>query len=98
MTFPLLRTMGREEVATFVSANVDARRLVIHCDVGASRSVSVAMALAKCFIGEDWRPRWLVGHDLRERPAPNPIVYTAIVAAFNRAWGNARNRPLEARL
>lgn len=73
-----------DDVVRFVAANLDARRLVVHCVAGASRSVSMAMALAKSFTGEDWRPRFLVGFDLRGRPAPNPNVYYAIVAAYER--------------
>lgn len=79
-----------DDVIRFVRANLDATRLVVHCDVGASRSVSLAMALAKCFTGREWRPRWLRRHTFKPGTcAPNQIVYDAIIAAAARE-GNAR--------
>lgn len=79
-----------ERAVRFVAANTDATRLVVHCAAGASRSVSMAMALAKCFTGRDWRPTWLRGRRgnelLRGRPAPNPNVYRAICDAYRLAW------------
>lgn len=79
-----------DAIVRFVAAHQHARRLVVQCVAGASRSVSIAMALSMCFTGQRWFPpdmpqvsriAFLSGAEI----APNPNVYQAIVLAYYRA-------------
>lgn len=66
------------DIVDFFFDHVEAERLVIHCEAGASRSVSVAMALADGLEGYGaWKPAWM-----GERRVPNKHVYNAVLAAL----------------
>lgn len=82
-----------DTVIRFVAANLDAHRLVIHCEAGVSRSVSMACAISKCWTGKEWKPtwcrtwqRWRDTLGRANRVAPNPNVYNAVVDAYIRRF------------
>lgn len=75
-----------ERVVRFVAKHADARRIVVHCFVGASRSVSLALALKHACVvdsatfmnsegGAFWVPR-----------VPNRGVYVRVTRALRRAF------------
>jgi predicted protein tyrosine phosphatase len=60
------------EILDFVASVWDkAETLLIHCDVGLSRSPAVAAALSRIYYGDDGR--WF------ELDFPNPLVYKLLV-------------------
>lgn len=70
------------QVAAFVTHYSAAKRLVIHCHAGCSRSVSMAMAIAAAH-GQQYCPSWMRGN----YRVVNKRVYDAVIAAFRREWG-----------
>lgn len=75
-----------DEIVRFVDRHRDARRLVIHCAAGASRSPSTAMALSVLFHRRWWFPKWFRPEWRQERRVVNPNVFNAIGRAFARAF------------
>lgn len=76
-----------DRVIEFVERHRHARKLVVHCMVGASRSVSLAFALAHCY-GVQWAPAWWkkMRPPVGERGRiPNPGVYERVCDAYRRA-------------
>ncbi len=74
-----------DAVVALLERHPNAHRLVIHCEVGLSRSVSMAMAIAHAH-GAVYRPWWMKRYRI-----PNRRVYRAVTRAFERrgAGGNA---------
>jgi predicted protein tyrosine phosphatase len=63
-----------DRIVRFALTHQGAARIVIHCEAGASRSPSVAMALAD---------------PTSPGPAPNPTVFAAVAASMVRLCGVA---------
>jgi predicted protein tyrosine phosphatase len=59
-------------IIEFVEQHRDARKLVIHCLVGVSRSAGVRLALRSCYCGLD-----------PDRRVLNPNVYSLVCGAFH---------------
>ena len=74
-----------DQIVAFALHHRNARRLVIHCAAGASRSVSTAMSLSVHLARRWWFPRWFNDDRRRERWVPNPNVFNAIAHACERA-------------
>jgi len=71
-----------DEVARFLARHMEtAHTCVIHCTVGASRSVSMAMAIEDCGWAKFEKPEWWIVVDA----IPNPNVYGRVVHAIRRA-------------
>lgn len=62
---------------TFFGRHLDAPRIVVHCEAGVSRSVSMADALAWCF---------QCRHLITPTPICNPNVFCGIVDAWKRLY------------
>lgn len=73
-----------DRAVAFFAKHLSAPRVVVHCEAGVSRSVSMADALAWCF---ECR------HLLTPTPICNPNVFVAIIAAWRRHIGAAEPRP-----
>lgn len=79
-----------DKIVAFALAHRTAKRLVIHCAAGVSRSVSTAQALSVHLGRSWWFPRWFRPEMRSARAVVNPEVFNAIADAFARACPGER--------
>lgn len=73
-----ITTQHADLAVAFFARHLDAPKVIIHCEAGVSRSVSMADALAWCFGCR---------HLITPKPICNPNVFVAIIAAWRRFVG-----------
>lgn len=69
------------QIVAFARKHRRARRIVVHCEAGASRSVSTAIALSVVLGGPKWWPDRYPEQWKRTDRVPNKLVYDAVLRA-----------------
>jgi hypothetical protein len=81
-----------DQVIAFVEAHAQhAKRIVVHCEAGISRSVAIALALGSCYLRRWCWPSWYRAADRERHFVANRIVFYHVIRAWKRAGGSERN-------